>query len=144
MRRRLLSMTLKQLELRCTSNTVHFVFNEEHSKDALLNSNEVRQLLGRTPRFIPRILQEIVTSSAIGSSTGKAFNRFASRKYIQHAKNQSIEAGILQWKPKQFPHHPDFYAKYNQKYFDVTKPSEYIWKTHFTLYPRLPHWHCKL
>ena len=68
-RRRLLSMTLKQLELRCTSNTVHFMLNEEHSKDALLNSNEVWQLLGRTPRFIPtlytygwmpRILQEIV------------------------------------------------------------------------------------
>ena len=52
-RRRLLSMTLKQLELRCTSNTVHFVLNEEHSKDALLNSNEVVQLLRRTPRFIP-------------------------------------------------------------------------------------------
>ena len=33
-RRRLLSMTLKQLEIRCTSNTVHFVLNEEHYKDA--------------------------------------------------------------------------------------------------------------
>ena len=95
-RRRLLSMTLKQLKLRCTSNTVHFVLNEEHSKDALLNSYEVRQLLGRAPRlyllrngWMPRILQEIVTSSAIG------------RKYIQHAKNQSIEASKLPWKPKQ-------------------------------------------
>ena len=74
-RRRLLSMTLKQLELRCTSNMVHFVLNEEHSKDALLNSNEVRQLLGRTHvlyllrnGWMPRILQENVTSSAIGSS----------------------------------------------------------------------------
>ena len=68
-------MTLKQLELKCTSNTVHFVLNEEHSKDALLNSNEVRQLLGRTHvlyllrnGWMPRILQENVTSSAIGSS----------------------------------------------------------------------------
>ena len=44
-----LTMTLKQLELRCASNTVHFVLNEEHSKDALLNSYEVWQLLGRAP-----------------------------------------------------------------------------------------------
>ena len=62
----------------------------------------------------------------------KAFNGFACKKYIQHAKNQSIEAGMLPWKPKQFPHYLDCFAKYNQKYFDVTKPSEYIWKTHFT------------
>ena len=59
-RRRLLSMTLKHLEHRCTSCTVHFVLNEEHTKDALLNSNEV------TPRLyllqngrMPRIFQEI-------------------------------------------------------------------------------------
>ena len=121
-------MTLKQLELRCTSNTVHFVLNEEHSKDALLNSNEVRQLLGRTPRFIPTPKRVDAADIArdcdiFGYRLIKAaFNRFACRKYIQHAKNQSIEAGILPWKPKQFPHHPDFYAKYNQKYFDVTKP----------------------
>ena len=69
----------------------------------------------------------------------KAFNRFACRKFIQNAKNQSIEAGILPSRPKQFPpHHPDFYAKYNQKYFDVTKPLEYIWKMHFTQCLRLP------
>ena len=53
----------------------------------------------------------------------KAFNRFACRKYIQHAKNQSIEACILLWNPKQFPHYPDFYAKYNQKYFNLTNAS---------------------
>ena len=35
--RRILSMSLKQLELRCTSNTVHYVLNEEDSKDQLLN-----------------------------------------------------------------------------------------------------------
>ena len=114
---------------------MHFVLNEEHSKDSLLNSNEVWQLLGCTPRFIPT--PKRVDAADIARDCDifsylliKAFNRFACRKYIQYAKNQSIEASILPWKPKQFLHHPDFYAKYNQKYFDVTKPSGYIWKTH--------------
>ena len=95
-RRRLLSMTLKQLELRCTSNTVHFVLDVEHSKDALLNSNEVRRLLGRTPRFIPTPKRVDAADIArdcdiVGYRLIKAFNRFACRKYIQHAKNHSIE-----------------------------------------------------
>ena len=141
-RSRLLSMTLKQLELRCSSNTVHFVLNEENSKDALLNSNEVWQLLGRTPRFIPTLKRVDVADIArdcdiFGYRLIKAFNRFACRKYIQHAKNQSIEAGILPLKPKQFQHHPDFYAKCNRKYLDVTKPLEYIWKTNVAPCPRL-------
>ena len=51
--RRLLDMSLMQLELRCTNNTVHYVLNNEDSKDPLLNSNEVRQLLGKTPKFLP-------------------------------------------------------------------------------------------
>ena len=100
-RSRLLSMTLKQLELRCTSNTVHFVLNEENSKDALLNSNEVWQLLGRTPRFIPTLKRVDVADIArdcdiFGYRLIKAFNRFACRKYIQHAKNHSIEGDSKQ------------------------------------------------
>ena len=74
-RRQLLSMSLKQVKFRCTSNTVHFVLNEEHSKNALLNSNDVRQLLGEhhilyllQNGWIQWILQEIVTFSAICSS----------------------------------------------------------------------------
>ena len=83
---------------------MHFVLNEEHSKDALLNSNEVRQLLGRTPRFIPTPKRVDAADIArdcdiFGYRLIKAFNRFARRKYIQHAKNQSIVAGILPWEP---------------------------------------------
>ena len=40
--RKFLGMSLQQLELRCTSNTVHYVLNQEHAKDALLTSNELR------------------------------------------------------------------------------------------------------
>ena len=107
------------------------MLNEEHSKDAPLNSNEVRQLLGSSPRFIPTSKRVDAADIAgdcdiFGYRLIRAFHRFTCRKYIPHAKNQSIDAGITLWKPKQFPHYPDFYAKYKQKDFDVTKPSGYI------------------
>ena len=51
--RRLLGMSLKQLELRCTSNTVHYVLNKEHTEDQLLNSNELKKVLSKTPKFRP-------------------------------------------------------------------------------------------
>ena len=54
MKRRLLSTTLKQLELRSSSQMYQeHCPNEKHFKDAQLNSNEVRQLLGRTQCCIP-------------------------------------------------------------------------------------------
>ena len=36
-------MSLKQLELRCTSNTVHYVLNQEHTEDQLFNSNQLKK-----------------------------------------------------------------------------------------------------
>jgi len=51
--RKLLGMSLQQLELRCTSNTVHYVLNEEDSKDPLLISNELKKVLSKTPKFRP-------------------------------------------------------------------------------------------
>jgi hypothetical protein len=51
--RRLLSMSLSQLERQCTNNTVHYVLNQEDSKDQLLTSNELRRLLSKTPKFLP-------------------------------------------------------------------------------------------
>jgi hypothetical protein len=44
---------LQQLELRCTSNTVHYVLNEEHAKDTLLISSELKRVLSKTPKFRP-------------------------------------------------------------------------------------------
>jgi hypothetical protein len=46
-------MSLKQLELRCTSNTAHCVLNEEHTEDPLLNSNELKRVLSKTRKFRP-------------------------------------------------------------------------------------------
>ena len=70
---------------------------------------------GRTPHFIPT--PKWVDTVDIAKDCDifcymliKAFNRIMSRKYIQHSKNQSIEASILQWKPKQFPYHLDLHA----------------------------------
>ena len=46
-------MSLKQLELQCTSNTVHYVLNKEHMEDQLINSNELNRVLSKTPKFHP-------------------------------------------------------------------------------------------
>ena len=51
--RKFLGMSLQQLELRCTSNTVHYVLNEEHAEDTLLISNELKRVLSKTPKFRP-------------------------------------------------------------------------------------------
>ena len=51
--RKFLGMSLQQLELRCTSNTVHYVLNEEHAEDTLLISNELKRVLSKTPTFRP-------------------------------------------------------------------------------------------
>jgi hypothetical protein len=40
--RKFLGMSLQQVELRCTSNIVHYVLNEEHAEDKLLISNELK------------------------------------------------------------------------------------------------------
>jgi hypothetical protein len=37
-------------------------------------------------------------------------------------------AGIIKWKPKQFPHSPDFYAKYNAGFFIASEASGFIWR----------------
>ena len=50
--RRLLNMSLTQLELWCTNGTVNYVLNENDSMDPLLTSNEVQQLLCKTPKFL--------------------------------------------------------------------------------------------
>ena len=49
--RRVLGMSLQQLELRCTSNTVHYVLNLEPAKDSLLTSNDLKRVLSKTPKF---------------------------------------------------------------------------------------------
>ena len=51
--RKFLGMSLQQLELRYTNNTVHYVLNKEHAKDAPLTSNELRRVLSKTPKFHP-------------------------------------------------------------------------------------------
>ena len=127
-------MTLKQLELRCISNTVHFVLNAEHSKDALLNSKEVREQLGQNPHTIstPKWVdaEDVARDCDIfGCWLMNAFNKLVCRKYIQHSKNCNDYLSKL-------AHHSGnlnsfhivwiFMAKYNQKYFEVTKPSGFL------------------
>ena len=108
-------MSLKQLELRCTSNTVHYVLNKEHTEDQLLNSNELKKVLSKTPKFrpTPSIIKPRTVATdgdLFGHRIIKTFNRFACSDFIQQAKVNSKLAGIVPWKPKQFPHPQDFYA----------------------------------
>jgi hypothetical protein len=141
--RRLLDMSLTQLELRCTNNTVHYVLNESDAKDPLLTSNEVQQLLSKTPKFLPtpcRIQPRNVAKDCdlFGYRLIKTFNRFVCSDYIGKARANAESAGIIAWKPKQFPYSSDFYAEYNQSFFDVSKTSGFIWKSNQHTCPRLP------
>ena len=67
----------------------------------------------------------------------KTFNRFVCKYFIQQAKVNSDAAGIIRWKPKQFSHSPDFNAKYNDGFFDVLKPSGFVWFNNATACPGL-------
>jgi hypothetical protein len=51
--RKFLGMSLQQLELRCTSNPVHYLLNQEHAEDDMLTSNELIRVLSKTPKFRP-------------------------------------------------------------------------------------------
>jgi hypothetical protein len=137
-------MSLKQLELRCTSNTVHYVLNKEHTEDQLLNSNELKKVLSKTPKFrpTPSIIKPRTVATdcdLFGHRIIKTFNRFVCNDFIQQAKVNSKLAGIVPWKPKQFPHPQDFYARHNQDFFDTSKPSGFVWKTQREKCPRLEH-----
>ena len=140
--RRLLDMTLKQLELRCTNNTVHFVLNQTHATDPLLTSNDLKRILSKTPKFrpTPKPLRPSTVEkdcNLFGHRLIKTFNRFVYKDLINRAKLNSKNAGIHTWKPKQFPHSMDFYDKFNQEYFDTSKGSGYTWKKHNAKCPGL-------
>ena len=141
--RRLLDTSLTQLELRCSNNTVHYVLNNEDLKDPLLNSNELKRLLSKTPKFIPtpnRIKPKNVEKDCdlFGYRLIKTFNRFVCKDYISKANANARSAGVVDWKPNQFPYSRDFYAEYNKGFFDISKPSGTVWKENQTACPRLP------
>ena len=143
--RRLLSMSLSQLERQCTNNTVHYVLNQEDSKDQLLTSNELRRLLSKTPKFLPtpkRLAPSSIASDCdvFGYRLIKTFNRFVCKEFIQQAKVNSDAAGIIKWKPKQFPHSPDFYAKYNAGFFNASEASGFIWRNNADKCPELKNY----
>ena len=133
MERHILGMTLKQLELRCTSNTVHYVLNKEHSKDPLLNSNSLRLLLSKTPKFLPtpkRLKKSNVEQDCdlFGFRLIKTFNRFVCRDYINKAQAGADSVGIIRWKPKQFPHSSDYYSQYTRDFFKDSEMSGTTWR----------------
>ena len=135
-------MSLKQLELRCTSNTVHYVLNQEHDNDPLLTSNTLKRVLSKTPKFRPTprpINPKTVARDCdlFGHRLTKTFNRFVCKDYIEQAKVNSQLAGLVSWKPKQFPYSSDYYACYNKDYFDTSKPSGFVWKQHSAKCPGL-------
>jgi hypothetical protein len=94
---RVVGMSLQQLELRCTSNTVHCVLNLEHARDPLLTSNDLKRVLSKTPKFRPtpnRIKPKTVASDCdlFGHRLIKTFNRFVYKDFIQQAKVNSKRA----------------------------------------------------
>jgi hypothetical protein len=114
-------MSLQQLELRSTNNTIHYVLNQEHSKDQLLNSNTLRRVLGKTLKFrpTPNIIKPKTVAydcNLFGNRLIKTCSCLICKDFIEQAKVNSKLAGICPWKPKQFPHSADYYADHNQNY----------------------------
>ena len=98
--RNFLGMSLQQLELRCTSNIVHYVLDQEHAKDALPTSNELKRVLSKTPKFRPTpstIKPSTVAGDCdvLGHRLIKTFNRFVSKDFIERAQVNSKLAGIV-------------------------------------------------
>ena len=108
----------------------------------LLTSYELKRVLSKTPKFrpTPNIIKAKTVASdcdLFGQRLIKTFNRFVCKDFIQRAQVNSDLAGIVPWKPKQFPHSPDYYARHNRDYFDISKPSGYVWKTNHAICPGL-------
>ena len=113
-------------------------------EDQLINSNELKRVLSKTPKFRPTpslIKPKTVAQDCdlFGHRIIKTFNRFVCSDFIEQAKFNSKLAGIAPWKPKQFPYPQDFYARHNQNFFDTSKLSGYVWKTHRAKCPGLEH-----
>ena len=98
--RKFLGMSLQQLELRCTSNIVHYVLNQEQAGDTLLTSNELKRVLSKTPKFRPTpstIRPSTVAGDCdiLGHRLIKTFNRFVCKDFIEQAQVNSELAGIV-------------------------------------------------
>ena len=66
----------------------------------------------------------------LGHRLIKTFNRFVCKDLIGPRAKVDFEfAGIFPWKPKNFPHPKDYYARHSQNNFDTSNPSGFIWKT---------------
>jgi hypothetical protein len=99
-------------------------------------------VLSKTPKFrpTPHIVKPKTVASdcdVLGFRIIKTFNRFVCKDFIERAKVNSKLAGIVPWKPKQFPHSKDYYATHNRDYFDTSKPSGYVWRTNSAVCPGL-------
>jgi hypothetical protein len=97
--RRILGLSLQQLELHSTNNIVHYVLNTEHNKDQLLTSNTLKCVLSKTPKFspTPNIIKQTILArdcNLFGHSLIKTLNRFICKEYIDEAKINSKLTGI--------------------------------------------------
>jgi hypothetical protein len=91
-------------------------------------SNTLKRVLSKTLKFrpTPNIIEPKIVfrnCDLFGHSLIKTFNRFVCKEYIKQAKINFKLAGIRPWKRQQFPHSTDYYADFNQDYFDTTKPA---------------------
>jgi len=64
------------------------------------------------------------------------FSRYINRNAICISEAESKAEGIVRWKPKQFPHGPEFYEDYIKDFFDVRKRLS-LWRNERHLCPNL-------
>ena len=138
----LLNMKVSKLNTRCYQNKVHYVLSTEHEKDSLLTSPAVRSLLAKTPKFIPtpRRITAVTISSAcdlFGYRLIKNFNRYIRRKQILEAEVEAKDVGIKQWKPKQFPHRPEYFKNYINDFFKPKSNFDGLWDRNWDRCPSL-------
>ena len=93
-------MSLAQHDRQCINNMVHYVVNEKDSKDQLLTSNKLRQLLSKTPKFLPTpksLKPKTIAEDCdiFGYRLIKTFNCFVCRDFIQQTKINLDAAGII-------------------------------------------------
>ena len=109
MEQHILGMTLKQLELCCTSNIiiVHYVLNKKHSKDYVLNKEHTKDLLLNS-----NSLNKTATFSDSDSSKRwiALFAEIVSTKH-KYCQVGADSVSIIRWKPKLFPHSSDWYSQ---------------------------------
>ena len=132
-------MTPRQLETRCTRNKVHFVLDEQLSRNPFWCQPSTLSVLGKGPKFIPKAKtlssREVLDACArLNYRLVRAFERFVRKKESEHKKALLRETGIQQWAPKQSSLSAECCRTYVKHFFKCADENG-VWKGNQMLSP---------